>query len=261
MAPSSTGVRRTRRTPPSTLARSGDEPPTESRPARRNSNADEGEGRQRRRHGVDELRVDREQQAADRRPDDHRRLEHDRPQRERPHEDLARDERRRQRPRGGSTERRRDAGAEREHEERPCRSGSGPGDEEQPDHDGHVERGRDREQRPPRKAIRQVTGRQGEERQRDEHRQPDEPEVERIAVNRVDLPADRDERHLDREPRREHDAEEDNEIAVPKRRVAARGVGRSWSTPPRLPCRRPARASAGTRPRSAGSASPRRRAP
>ena len=52
--------------------------------------------------------------------------------------------------------------------------------------------------------------------------EPDEPEVERIAVNRVDLPADRDEGHLDREPRREHDAEEDNEIAVPKRRVAAR---------------------------------------
>ena len=202
----------------------------------------------------------REQQAADRRPDDHGRLEHDRPQRERPHEDLARDERRRQRPRGRSTERRCNSGAEREHEERPCRSGSGPGDEEQPDHDGDVERSRDRQQCTARKAIRQVARRQGEERQRDEHRQPDQPEVEWIAVNRVDLPTDRDERHLDREPRREHDAEEDNEIAVPKRRVAARRRRGSWSTPPRLPCRPRARASAGTRPRSAGSVSLRRRA-
>ena len=36
---------------------------------------DEGDGRQRRRNRVDELRVQREQQAADRRPDDHGRLE------------------------------------------------------------------------------------------------------------------------------------------------------------------------------------------
>ena len=46
---------------------------------------------------------------------------------------------------------------------------------------------------------------------------PDEPEVERIAVDRVHLPADRDERHLDREARRQHDAEEEHEIAMPER--------------------------------------------
>ena len=60
--------------------------------------------------------------------------------------------------------------------------------------------GRDREQRAAREAVGQVPGRQGEERQRDEHRQPDEPEVERVAPHRVDLPADRDERHLDANP-------------------------------------------------------------
>ena len=82
--------------------------------------------------------------------------------------------------------------------------------------------GRDREQRAAREAVGQVPGRQREQRQRDEHREADEPEVERVAADRVDLPADRDERHLDRERRREHDAEEENEIAVPERRVAAR---------------------------------------
>jgi hypothetical protein len=55
------------------------------------------------------------------------------------------------------------------------------------------------------------------ERQRNEHREPDEPEVERIAPHGVHLPADRHERHLDREARREQDAEEEHEVAVPER--------------------------------------------
>ena len=64
---------------------------------------------------------------------------------------------------------------------------------------------------------------------------PTSPRSSGLLLNRVDLPADRDERHLDREARREHDAEEEDEVAVPKRRVAGAASARSRSTPPRLP--------------------------
>ena len=52
---------------------------------------------------------------------------------------------------------------------------------------------------PARHAIRQVAGRQREQQQREELREPDQAEVERVLADRVDLPADRDERHLQRE--------------------------------------------------------------
>ena len=107
-------------------------------------------------------------------------------------------------------------------EEGPGRIGPAAGDEEQPEHDGRVEQRREPEQRAARVAVGPVPGGQREQRQRDEHRQADEPEVERVAPHRVDLPADRDERHLDGERRRSRDSEEENEIAVPERRVAAR---------------------------------------
>ena len=55
----------------------------------------------------------------------------------------------------------------------------------------------------PRQAVGELPGRQREERQRQELHEPDEPEVERVAVDRVDLPADRDGEHLRREAVRE----------------------------------------------------------
>ena len=94
MAPEQDRRRRTSRTPPSTLARSGDEPPAGSRPARSRSTPAERDDRERRRDRVDELLVEREQEAAERRPDDHGRLQHDGAEGERAHEDRARDERR-----------------------------------------------------------------------------------------------------------------------------------------------------------------------
>ena len=41
-------------------------------------------------------------------------------------------------------------------------------------------------------AVGQLTGRQREQQEREELRQADKPEVERVLANRVDLPADRD---------------------------------------------------------------------
>ena len=166
--------------------------------------------------------MQREQKPADRRADDHGGLEDDRPQGQRAHEDLARHERRCHGPGGGCAEGRGDTCPEREQEERPRLVGTCAGDGEQPEHHRDIDTGCDREQRPPWEPIRQVPGRQGEEWQRNEHREPDEAEIERIASNGIDLPADRDERHLDGEPRRQHDAEEEDEIAVPERRVARR---------------------------------------
>ena len=166
--------------------------------------------------------MQREQQAAERRPADHRGLEDDRALRERAHEDRAWDERRRQGARGRRPERRRDTRAEREQEEGPRLARTGMRDAQQADHHRDLDRDRDREQRAAREAVGEMPCRQRQERQRDEHRQPDEAEVERIAPHGVHLPADRDERHLEREARREHDAEEEDEVPVPERRIAAR---------------------------------------
>ena len=169
------------------------------------------------RNPVDQLGVQREQEAADRRADDHRGLEDDRAEGERPDEDLAGHEGRRQGTRCRCSERRRDPRGEREQEERPCLVRAGARDAEQPEHDHDLERDGDRKQRASRKAVGEVSCREREERQRNEHREPDQPEVERIAPHGVHLPADRDERHLDREARREQDAEVENEVAVPER--------------------------------------------
>ena len=137
--------------------------------------------------------------------------------RERAHEDLARHERRRQRTPCRSAERRCDTRAEREREERPRLVGTGPRHGEQAERDDGVDRDRDREHRTPREAVGEMPCGQREQRQRDEHGEPDEPEIERVAADRVHLPADRDERHLDRDRGRDSDAEEEDEVAVPER--------------------------------------------
>ena len=115
----------------------------------------------------------------------------------------------------------RDTRREREQEERPRLVAPRSRDAQQPTITAVSSAIAIAEQRAAWKAVGQMPGRQGQERQRDEHRQPDETEVERVAPDGVHLPADRDERHLDREARREHDAEEEHEVAVPERRIAA----------------------------------------
>jgi hypothetical protein len=54
---------------------------------------------------------------------------------------------------------------------------------------------------------------QGENQERQELREPDEAEVERILVDQVDLHADRDDEHLEREPARERRRPEERERA------------------------------------------------
>ena len=76
---------------------------------------------------------------------------------------------------------------------------------------------RDCNDRAARRAVGEVPCRQREDRQRDEHREPDEPEVERVARDLVELPADRDERHLDREPGRNRRDEVEDEVAMRER--------------------------------------------
>ena len=66
-------------------------------------------------------------------------------------------------------------------------------------------------------AIGDLPRRQREDRQRQELHQPDEPEVERMVVDRVDLPADRDREHLRRQPVREQGRPEEPEVADPQR--------------------------------------------
>ncbi len=181
---------------------------------------DERHPTERRSDAVHELWMKREEKTPDRGADDHRDLEDDRSERESSDEDLARYEGRSQSAGRRCAERRGDARPEREQEERPRRARPRPRHAEQAEHDPGLERERDREQYPARESVGQVPGGEREQRQRDEHREADEPEVEWVAPNGVHLPPDRDERHLDREPRGEHDAEEDDEVAVPERRVA-----------------------------------------
>ena len=72
------GVRRTRRTPPRTLADVGRTPHPPRPPRVERQRRNERDERERRRDCVDELGMDREQEAAERGADDHRRLEDDR---------------------------------------------------------------------------------------------------------------------------------------------------------------------------------------
>ena len=264
IAPNSTGVRRTSRTPPSTLARSGE---LAADPVPAGAQREHGDAAPRARtptrRDVDELRLDREEQPAERRAADHRQLERDRALRERADEDLPRHERRRHRAarRGARaptrprcrTRARRTATSRR----RPtCVTARSPTATAASSAD------RDREHGAPRVPVGEVTGREREQRQRHEHREPDEPEVERVAVDRVDLPADRDERHLDRERRRHGRDDVEREVAMPKRRAPSAILitsspreMRTLACQAASACRPPRPGRGGTRPRAAGSAS------
>lgn len=70
------------------------------------------------------------------------------------------------------------------------------------------------EQEPARHPVGQLTGREGDEEQRNELGETDESEVERVAVDRVDLPTHRDADHLDGDPAREDRDEEEREVAL-----------------------------------------------
>src|SRR5207237_1287708 len=68
-----------------------------------------------------------------------------------------------------------------------------------------------------RKPVGERAGGECERKKRRELAQADEAEVERVAVNRIDLPADRDGHHLRREAAQEIRAEEQREVALAQR--------------------------------------------
>ena len=71
---------------------------------------------------------------------------------------------------------------------------------------------------PPRQPVGQVTGRQREHEQRNELREPDQAEVERVLVDREHLPADGDRDHVLGEAHREDRRPEEPEVALLERR-------------------------------------------
>ena len=71
---------------------------------------------------------------------------------------------------------------------------------------------------PARHDVCELSRRQREQEQRHELDEADQPEVERVAVDRVDLPADRDEDHLLARPGDDVRRPEEREIALPQRR-------------------------------------------
>ena len=178
---------------------------------------DEGDDRETRCDRIDELRVDREEQPAERRAADDGRLERGRPLGECANEKLLRHERRHEGPPGRRTEGGSDARPEREEVERPGLLGARPCHGEEADRHDRVERDRHREHGAPRVPVGEVSCRECEQRQRQEHREPDEAEVERIAIDRIDLPPDRDERHLDRECGRHGGDDVEREVPVAER--------------------------------------------
>ena len=99
-------------------------------------------------------------------------------------------------------------------------SSSGSPDRDEEQQAGNDRLGDDRHGEEPdaRQAVGDLAGRQCEQWQRHELGQPDEPEVERAPVDRIDLPADGDRNHLGRKPGGEESAEQPPEVAVVKRR-------------------------------------------
>ena len=70
---------------------------------------------------------------------------------------------------------------------------------------------------PPGEAIRDMPGGKGEQEEWKELREPDEPEIEGILADRVDLPADGHGRHRHGEAGRDQRDPEQREVAVPQR--------------------------------------------
>ncbi len=92
-------------------------------------------------------------------------------------------------------------------------------DEDRRDHD--LEDEADGDDRAAREAVGDLPRGQGENQQRQELGEPDEAEVERILVDQVDLHADRDDEHLEREPARERRRPEERERAQAQSRGQA----------------------------------------
>ena len=152
--------------------------------------------------------------AAERRAGDDADLRGDAPERDRSGEQLGRDDLRGERARRRAADRGRDAGDRPDGEERPQDVHAADGDREQHADGGEVEHERDGGDRPARDAVGDLAGRERQDRQRHELGEAHETEVERVAVDGVDLPPDCDRDHLRREAVRERRRPQERERPV-----------------------------------------------
>ena len=90
-------------------------------------------------------------------------------------------------------------------------------DDEEQSEDRRIGEAPDEDDREARQAIGELPGRQGEEQDRQELGEADQPQIEGAVVDRVHLPADRDRGHLHRDARAEHRRPEPPELAVMQR--------------------------------------------
>jgi hypothetical protein len=95
------------------------------------------------------------------------------------------------------------------------------GHEQQPGRVEEADDGGDPERDPPRQPVGQLPGRQREQRQRQELGEADQPEVERVAVDHVHLPADRDGDHLRGQHPGQDRHQEERIVALPQQRWKA----------------------------------------
>src|SRR5439155_1503973 len=144
------------------------------------------------RRGVEGLGRDREQEPAGGGARDDAELRRGRAQGEGRAEVLCGDELRRQGSCCRRPERRRSAAERREHEKRPETIGRRERDDEEERRRDERDRVRERDDQPTRIAAGELARRQREQRDREELRDADEAEVERVLVDRVDLPPDAD---------------------------------------------------------------------
>jgi hypothetical protein len=173
--------------------------------------------RQARRDRVDELGLDREQDAPQGRACDMGQLESDGALCKRADQDLLGHERWRERATCGRPESAGNPGEEGEGEERPYVVSTCTGDPEERERDQHVDADHEHVDAPARNAVCEVARGQCKQEKRQKLREPDQPEVERVLPHRVHLPADGDSRHLHREARGEEGDPEEAKVAVPKR--------------------------------------------
>jgi hypothetical protein len=177
--------------------------------------------------GVHRLGPDREEQAADRRPADRRRLPRNRPERDRTAEQLGRHDLRRQRATRRIPQRGDRAGERRERDELPELVRAPDGHDQKERDADRVGEADDRDERDARQPVGELPGREREERHGEELREADQSEVEGTAVDRVDLPADRDRDHLHCDAGAEHRRPESAEVAVQERRRQAEHASHS----------------------------------
>ena len=181
--------------------------------AQREHHGDRG-GEQRGHDAINDRRAGKVEQPAERGTGDRRQLPGRGTERECRAELLARHDVRQQRLSGRHRERTRDAEQQHHAEHRQCTLQSAQREREQQQRAQALERIAGGDDAPPIVVVGDVTGRQHEHDEGQELRESNQAQVERIARDFVDLPADRDRLGLHRERREQARAEVQREFAL-----------------------------------------------